>query len=95
MYIANGVWDELTVSWNDAPQASRVQIAVLEEMVSKEWVKVDVLDAISYGGPMYSTRNSLSLHVTSKMESLCIFASGESGDYTTVGGELLIFDWKC
>lgn len=83
IYITQDVpWEETTVNWNTAPQAQGIPIASLEDrQISKQWIMVDVTDAISVWRGGYRANDSvLSLRIMSATESLCMFASGESGD---------------
>eukprot|EP00956_Cyclotella_meneghiniana_P013393 scaffold19343_cov80-Cyclotella_meneghiniana.AAC.4 len=78
LYIAHGEWDEMSVTWNDAPQAQGIRSASLDKMTSKTWQHVDITEAVVGWNRGYHNDGLLSFRIMSSSESLCMFAAGES-----------------
>jgi hypothetical protein len=45
-------WDESTVTWNTAPNATGAAVATLGKVVSGSWYEVDVTSAVTGDGPV-------------------------------------------
>ena len=78
LYTAHGEWDEMLVTWNDAPRAEGIRSASLGKMTSKTWQHVDITEAVLGWNRGYHNDGLLSFRIMSSSESLCMFASGES-----------------
>eukprot|EP00804_Cyclotella_cryptica_P002256 CCRYP_020536-RA/>CCRYP_020536-RA protein AED:0.23 eAED:0.23 QI:1408/1/1/1/1/1/2/109/673 len=83
VYITeDSAWDEETATWNNAPPAQGVRVAILPGMSSKIWQNIDVTSAVNVWKTGYHTDDSLSLRIMSLENSLCMFAASESGEQT-------------
>jgi Fibronectin type III domain/Calcineurin-like phosphoesterase len=81
------VWQETTVTWNNAPQATTSVVGSLGRVSSKAWVEVDVT-------PLVSSEGTISILVTTSSSDGASYSSREAGarapvlvvEYNAAGG---------